>query len=150
MTHQVDLQTKTVVKMVSIQLKVSAMPFTCALMEFNSKINSVQRVLFSMGRSVIGQLLLTAPKPPPQLPLPPPLQPLPPPQLPQLQQLLLQSKLKLKLSQLLLLHTIMEVQLPRKNPLPPPPTRSRFQIVILQSLTLVARSSKGLEKFKHF
>merc|ERR1719327_1869155 len=119
-------------------------------MEFNSKINFVQRVLFSMGRSVIGQLLLTAPKPPPQLPLPPPLQPLPPPQLPQLQQLLLQPKLKLKLSQLLLLlHITTEVQLPRKNPLPPP-TRSRFQIVILQSLTLVARSSKGLEKFKHF
>merc|ERR1719204_2169528 len=137
MTHQVDLQTKTVVKMVSIQLKVSAMLFTCALMEFNSKINSVQRVLFSMGRSVIGQLLLTAPKPPPQLPLPPPLQPLPLPQLPQPQQLL-QPKLKLKLSQLLLLHTIMEVQLPRKNPLPPP-TKSRFQIVILQFLTLVAR-----------
>merc|ERR1719204_1771632 len=148
MTHQVDLQTKTVVKMVSIQLKVSAMLFTCALMEFNSKINSVQRVLFSMARSVIGQLLLTAPKPPPQLPLPPPL---PPPKLPQLQQLLLRPKLKLKLSQLLLLlHIITEVQLPRKNPLPPPPTRSRFQIVILQSLTLVARSSKGLEKFKHF
>merc|ERR1712168_693420 len=109
------------------QLKVSAMLFTCALMEFNSKINSVQRVLFSMARSVIGQLLLTAPKPPPQLP-----QPLPPPLPQRQQQLPLQPRLKLKLSQLLL-------QLPRKNQLPPPPTRSRFQIVIPQSLTLVAR-----------
>merc|ERR1711953_1174776 len=113
-----------VVKMVSIQLKVSAMHFTCALMEFNSKINSVQRVLFSMAKSVIGQLLLTAPKPPPLLPPP---QPLPPPLPQQRRQLPLQPKLKLK-------------QLPRKNPLlPPPPTRSLFQIVIPQSLTLVAR-----------
>merc|ERR1711953_1409278 len=116
-----------VVKMVSIQLKVSAMHFTCALMEFNSKINSVQRVLFSMAKSVIGQLLLTAPKTPPLLPLPPPPQPLPPPLPQQRRQLPLQQKLKLK-------------QLPRKNPLlPPPPTRSLFQIVIPQSLTLVAR-----------
>merc|ERR1712168_1546905 len=100
------------------QLKVSAMLFTCALMEFNSKINSVQRGLFSMARSVIGQLLLTAPKPPPQLPQPqlPPQLPLPPPLPPPLLQ-----------------------QLPLQNQLPPPPTRSHFQIVIPQSLTLVAR-----------
>merc|ERR1719259_1199762 len=136
MTHQVDQQMKMAVKMASIQLKVSAMHFTCAPMEFNSKINSVQRVLFSTVRSVIGQLLLTAPKlPPPQPPLLPPL--LPPPQvpLPQLQQQLPQQqqpRLRPKLSKL--------QQQPQKNQQQPQPApRSRFQIVIPRSLTLVAR-----------
>merc|ERR1719259_431896 len=76
MTHQVDQRMKMVVRMASIQLKVSAMHFTCAPMEFNLKINSVQRVSFSTAKSVIGQLLLTVPKlPPPQPPLLPPLLP---------------------------------------------------------------------------
>merc|ERR1719259_136182 len=106
MTHQVDQRMKMAVKMASIQLKVSAMHFTCAPTEFNSKTNSVQRVLFSTAKSVIGQLLLTAPKLPPQQPQPPLLPPLlPPPQppLPQLQQQLPQQqqpRLRPKLSQL--------------------------------------------------
>merc|ERR1719259_1349829 len=121
MTHQVDQRMKMAVKMASIQLKVSAMHFTCAPMEFNSKTNSVLRALFSTARSVIGQLLLTALKLPPQQP---PL--LPPPQVPPQQQ----PRLRPKLSQL--------QQQPQNNQQQPAP-RSLFQIVIPQSSTSVAR-----------
>merc|ERR1719259_551917 len=117
MTHQVDQRMKMAVKMASIQLKVSAMHFTCAPTEFNSKTNSVQRVLFSTAKSVIGQLLLTAPKLPPQQPQPPLLPPLLPPPQPPLPQL--QQQLRPKLSQL------------QQQPAP----RSRFQIVIPPSST---------------